>query len=78
MAIRAIDFLEIKVLPVYKYFNLPFNRSLTDNGKEYTPHWANGKHEHEKFLKENRIRHTKIKPGTPQSNGMVERFNHTL
>jgi len=68
----------MKVLPVYKYFNIPFNRILTDNGKEYTTHWANGKHEHERFLKENIIGHTKIKPGAPQSNGMVERFNHTL
>ena len=68
----------MKVLPVYKYFNIPFNRILTDNGKEYTTHWVNGKHEYEKFLKQNRIRHTKIKPRTPQSNGIVERFNHTL
>lgn len=68
----------MKVLPVNKYFNIPFDRILTDNGKEYTTHWANGKHEYERFLKEYRIRRTKIKPGTPQSNGMVERFNHPL
>jgi len=36
------------------------------------------KHEYEKFLKKNNIRHTKIKPRTPQSNGIVERFNRTL
>jgi len=29
-------------------------------------------------LKQNRIRHTKIKPRTPQSNGIVERFNRIL
>ena len=34
--------------------------------------------EYEKFLEQNRIRHTKIKPRTPQSNGIVERFNRTL
>ena len=65
----------------YQYINnliSPRNRILTDNGKEYTNHWANGTHEYEKFLKENKIRHTKIKPGTPQSNGLVERFNRTL
>ncbi|MDD5015347.1 MAG: integrase core domain-containing protein [Atribacterota bacterium] len=42
------------------------------------PHWANGQHEYEQFLKQNSIRHTRIKPRTPQSNGIVERFNRTL
>jgi transposase InsO family protein len=65
-------------LPVYKQFSIPLDRTLTDNGKEYTTHWANGKHEYEKFLKENNIRHTRIKPRTPQSNGIVERFNRML
>jgi len=78
MAISAIDFLETKVLPVYKEWHIPLDRILTDNGKEYTTHWANGKHEYEKFLKENSIKHSKIKPRRPQSNGIVERFNRTL
>jgi transposase InsO family protein len=78
MAISAIDFLETKVLPVYGEFHIPLDRILTDNGKEYTTHWANGKHEYETYLKHNHIRHTRIKPRTPQSNGMVERFNRTL
>jgi transposase InsO family protein len=77
-AISAKDFLKTKVLPVYKGFNIPLDRILTDNGKEYTTHWVNGKHEYEKFLEQNRIRHTRIKPRTPQSNGIVERFNRTL
>ncbi|PKP58967.1 hypothetical protein CVT91_07560 [Candidatus Atribacteria bacterium HGW-Atribacteria-1] len=66
-AVRAIDLLKTKVLPIYRQFNIPLDRILTDNGKEYTTHWPNGKHGYERFLKENRIRHTKIKPGTPQS-----------
>jgi transposase InsO family protein len=77
-ALSAINFLKTKVLPIYRQFNIPLDRILTDNGKEYTTHWANGKHEYEKFLKQNSIRHTRIKPRTPQSNGMVERFNRTL
>jgi len=77
-AMSAINFLKTKVLPVYGGFHIPLNRILTDNGKEYTTHWANGKHEYEKFLEQNRIRHTRIKPRTPQSNGIVERFNRTL
>ena len=78
MAISAIDFLETKVLPVYAQFNIPLDRILTDNGKEYTTHWVGGQHGYETFLKKNHIRHTKIKPRTPQSNGIVERFNRTL
>ena len=77
-AVRAINFLKAKVLPIYRAFNIPLDRILTDNGKEYTTHWTNSTHEYEKFLKQNRIRHTRIKPRTPQSNGLVERFNRTL
>jgi len=77
-AISAKDFLKTKVLPVYKGFNIPLDRILTYNGKEYTTHWVNGKHEYEKYLETHGIRHTKIKPRTPQSNGIVERFNRTL
>ena len=64
-AVRAINFLKAKVLPIYRAFNIPLDRILTDNGKEYTTHWTNSTHEYERFLKENRIRHTRIKPRTP-------------
>ncbi|MBN2396529.1 MAG: IS481 family transposase [Candidatus Atribacteria bacterium] len=77
-ALSAIHFLKTKVLPVYRQFNIPLDRILTDNGKEYTTHWVNGKHEFEKYLETQGIRHTRIKPRTPQSNGIVERFNRTL
>ena len=77
-AVSSIDFLVAKVLPTYRQFNIPLDRVLTDNGKEYTTHWINGNHEYEKYLKQNSIRHTRIKPKTPQSNGIVERFNRTL
>jgi len=75
-AISAIDFLKTKVLPVYGQSNVPLDRILTDNGKEYITHWVNGKHEYEKFLKQNMIRHTRIKPRTPQNNEIVERMNY--
>ena len=77
-ALSAIDFLKTKVSPVYNKFVIPLDRVLTDNGKEYTTHWINGNHGYETFLKQNSIRHTRIKPRRPQSNGMVERFNRTL
>jgi len=74
----AIDFVETKALPVYEMFQIPLDRTLTDNGKEYTTHWVNGKHDYEIFLASCGITHTKIKPRCPKSNGMVERFNRTL
>lgn len=74
----AIDFVKTEVLPVYGIFGIPLDRILTDNGKEYTTHWENGKHDYEKFLASCNITHTRIKPRCPESNGMVERFNRTL
>ncbi len=74
----AIDFVKSKVLPVYGTFGIPLDRILTDNGKEYTTHWENGNHDYENFLASCGIRHTRIKPRCPKSNGMVERFNRTL
>jgi transposase InsO family protein len=74
----AIDFVKTKALPVYDIFGIPLDRILTDNGKEYTTHWVNDKHDYEIFLASYGIRHTKIKPRCPKSNGMVERFNRTL
>jgi len=77
-AISAIDFLKTKVLSVYRQFHIPLDRILTDNGKEYTTHWVDGNHGDESFLKQHSIRHTRIKLRTPQSNGVIERFNRTL
>lgn len=74
----AKDFVKTKVIPGYGMFQIPLDRILTDNGKEYTTHWENGEHDYELFLASCGIRHTKIKPRCPKSNGMVERFNRTL
>ena len=74
----AIDFVKTRVLPVYGMFGIPLDRILTDNGKEYTTHWENGNHDYENFLASCGIRHTRIKPRCPKSNGMVERLNRTL
>ncbi len=74
----AIDFVKTKVIPVYEMFGIRLDRILTDNGKEYTTHWKNGKHDYEIFLDRCGIRHSRIKPRCPKSNGIVERFNRTL
>ena len=55
---------------------------LTDNGKEFTdrlfsaPHRKpTGKHEFDQLCHELQIEHRLTKPRSPQTNGMVERFN---
>lgn len=55
---------------------------LTDNGKCYTDRFTaggerkpTGKHLFDKICQEHGIEHRLIKPGRPQTNGMVERFN---
>jgi len=69
----AIDFVKTRVLPVHDSFGIPLDRILTDNGKEYTTHWENGKHDYENFLASCGITHTRIKPRCPRSNGILER-----
>lgn len=68
----------LKVLPIYGQFDVPLDRILTYNGKEYTTHWANDRYVYEQFLAKHGIRYNRSKPSTPKSNGMVERFNQTL
>ncbi len=64
--------------------NAPFKieKVLTDNGKEFTDKYCatgkrepTGKHLFDKVCNKNDIEHRLTKPRTPQTNGMVERFN---
>lgn len=55
---------------------------LTDNGKEFTDRFCatgqrqpTGKHPFDQVCADHAIDHRLIKPRTPQTNGMVERFN---
>jgi len=55
---------------------------LTDNGKEFTDRFCatgerkpTGRHLFDQVCQENGIEHRLIRPGRPQTNGMVERFN---
>lgn len=54
---------------------------LTDNGKEFTDRLlyrdkhASGQHEFDQLCAALGIEHRLTRPGTPQTNGMVERFN---
>jgi len=62
----------------------PFNITtvLTDNGKEFTDRFCataqrqpTGAHAFDRVCTDNHIEHRLIKPRTPQTNGMIERFN---
>lgn len=55
---------------------------LTDNGKSFTGRFTragerklSGNHEFDQECQTDAIEHRMIKPGRPQTNGMVERFN---
>lgn len=74
----GFGFAKTKAIPGYEMFHIPLDRILTDNGKEYTTHWENGKHGYKIFLAKWVIGHTRIKPRYPKSNGIVEQFNRTL
>ena len=67
---------------LHKACPIRITRILTDNGKEFTDRlFANrerqpsGEHEFDRLCQQLGIEHRLTKPGTPQTNGMVERFN---
>ncbi|MFZ2330554.1 MAG: hypothetical protein WAW45_02985 [Atribacterota bacterium] len=56
----AINFVKSRVLPVYSDFDITLDITLTNNGREYTIHLENVKHDYGKFLVSCDIKHTKI------------------
>ena len=70
---------------VHKACPLKIRTLLTDNGKEFTDRLfgkrakqASGQHEFDTLCDSLGIEHRLTKPKTPQTNGMVERFNGRL
>lgn len=58
---------------------------LTDNGSEFTDRFAglrtgvpSGAHTFDQVCKQHQIKHKLTKPFSPQTNGMVERFNRRI
>jgi transposase-like protein len=67
---------------LHKACPIKMQKILTDNGKEFTDRLfasrerqATGKHEFDQLCQALSIEHRLTKPRTPQTNGMVERFN---
>lgn len=67
---------------LHKACPIRITRLLTDNGKEFTDRLfgskdrqATGAHEFDQLCQALEIEHRLTKPRTPQTNGMVERFN---
>ena len=72
---HAAAILHNDVLPQYEKWGLAVKAVLTDNGREYC---GKEHHPYELYLALNDIRHPTTKVKSPQTNGFVERFNHTV
>ena len=81
-AAAVLAFLREVVKPGYRRAGWRLKRVLTDNGKEFTDRLfgsrvkrASGDHEFDQLCLALGIEHRLTKPRSPQTNGMVERFN---
>jgi len=72
----AVDLLHERVLPFYEAQGVALERVLTDNGREYCGRPLH--HPFELYCTVQQIEHRRTQIGSPESNGMVERFNRTL
>lgn len=63
-----------------KYYPFKIHTILTDNGAQFTHYSKEAKKEHpfNAICRETGIKHRLTKPFTPQTNGLVERFNRTI
>ena len=76
MPVTAVQILNNHVLPFFEDRGVKIQTILTDNGREYSG--RPDKHPYEPFLQLDDIEHRTTKVGTPQSNGLIERFHRTL
>ena len=67
---------------LHKAYPMKIQKLLTDNGKEFTDRLfasrerePSGAHEFDRLCQALDIEHPLIKPRTPKTNGMIERFN---
>jgi hypothetical protein len=76
LPMTAVDLLHSKVLPFYDAHGVALEHALTDNGREYCGRPLH--HPFELYCTVQQIAHRTTKVGSPQTNGMVERFHRTL
>jgi transposase InsO family protein len=75
-ALVAAEILNDRVVPFYEQHEIPLLRILTDRGTEYCGNREH--HEYQLYLAVENIDHSKTKARSPQSNGIVERFQRTV
>jgi len=74
--ITAADLLNDRVVPFFDEHDIRLSRMLTDRGTEYCG--SPERHEYELYLAIEDIDHTRTKTKSPQTNGICERFHHTM
>jgi transposase InsO family protein len=74
--ITAADLLNDRVVPFYEGHGIPPQRIRTDRGTECCGNPE--RHEYELCLAVEDVEHTRTKARSPQTNGIVERFNKTM
>lgn len=76
LPMTAVDLLHDRVLPFYDAQGVALERVLSDNGREYCGRPLH--HPFELYCTVQQIAHRTTKVGSPETNGMVERFHRTL
>src|SRR3954465_7035637 len=74
--ITAADLLNDRVVPFYDEHEVKLQRLLTDRGTEFCG--SPERHEYQLYLAVEDIDHTRTKTKSPQTNGICERFHHTV
>ena len=75
-ALVAADLLNDRVVPFFDSHDIPLLRILTDRGTEYRGNREH--HEYQLYLALEDIDHSTTRARSPQSNGIVERFQRTM
>ena len=75
-ALVAAEILNDRAVPFFEEHQIPLLRVLTDRGTEYCGNREH--HEYQLYLAAENIDHSKTKAKSPQSNGIMERFQKTV
>jgi len=76
MGAQDTFYIDDRVIPFFEEHEIPLLRVLMDRGTEYCGNREH--HEYQLYLAVENIDHSKIKAKSPQTNGIVERFQKTV